>query len=105
MVVPYALPMLLTAFIACLTAAYVIGNLAKLLGWVLRRKTQLRRKLIVNRVNKELETYPSSRERSSPKSEDEEWEKVESHVRGRAKGILQGDEDWQGIIGFFHPFW
>ena len=96
--------MLLTAVTACLVV-FVFYNIAQLLGWHLRRITQLRRNLIVNRVNKELEAHPPSKERSSPKSEDEEWEKIENHVRGGAKGVLQGDVDWQGIIGFFHPFW
>lgn len=53
-------------------------------------------------------------EKSSPsttQAEDEDWEKVDTssvgtagnnHNNGQEK---KRDECWNGIIGFFHPFW
>lgn len=38
--------------------------------------------------------------------EDQEWEQIEGNFTKPA--VLHGrmkDEDWAGIIGFFHPFW
>ncbi len=46
-----------------------------------------------------------SRGKPSPKSEDEGWEKVESHAVGTVKNGEKAEGDWEGIVGFFHPFW
>ncbi|KAL8942652.1 MAG: hypothetical protein Q9211_001298 [Gyalolechia sp. 1 TL-2023] len=66
-------------------------------GWYLRQKTAARRKLILTRVAAEASEYHLSA-RPSPKSGDNEWEKVETPKEGEA------DDEWDGIIGFFHPF-
>lgn len=41
----------------------------------------------------------------SPKSDDGECEEVEKHTAGSAKNGGEADDEWEGIIGFFHPFW
>ena len=96
--------------IALLVTAFVLGslvllprNIAKAIGWHLQRKTHTRRRLILKRVEAEQQASWPAKERASPKSDDEDWEKVESAVG--VGNSLQNDEDWQGIIGFFHPFW
>ena len=96
--------------IVLLVIAFVLGllvllprNIAKAVGWHLQRRTRTRRGLILARVDTEQQAYPPVKERASPKSDDEGWEKVERYT-GRGND-LQRDEDWQGIIGFFHPFW
>lgn len=67
-------------------------------GWYLGRKATARRKSILTRVAAEASEYHLSAG-PSPKSEDVEWEKVEKPKEGEA------DDEWDGIIGFFHPFW
>ena len=96
--------MLLTAIIACLVT-FMITNLAKAAGWHLRRKTQSRRQMILAQVRAEQKAYLLSKGRPSPKSDDEDWEKVESQVSGKSKSGVKRDDEWSGIIGFFHPFW
>jgi alpha-1,2-mannosyltransferase len=36
---------------------------------------------------------------------DEEWENIESFAVGTAKNGEKADREWDGIVGFFHPFW
>lgn len=104
MLSPQAIFMLVTALLAC-TAIYLVRNAGRILGWYLRRKTLARRELILARVEAEQKAYPATTERPSPKSEDEEWEKVPSSWSKKPQDIKQGSENWEGIIGFFHPFW
>jgi hypothetical protein len=37
--------------------------------------------------------------------EDQDWEKVEKNVVKSAPNGLAVDDDWSGLVGFFHPFW
>ena len=77
----------------------------RLVGWSLRRRTSNRRELIVSRVRKEEEVY-QSRQKGSPKAEDEDWERVESYAAGTTpNGEVPRDVEWEGVIGFLHPFW
>jgi alpha-1,2-mannosyltransferase len=75
------------------------------LGWYLRRKTDGRRALIL-RVTEESERAfkDNSPSKSSGSSLDDEWENIEAAVTGTAKNGEKGENDWDGIVGFFHPF-
>ncbi|KAL8715315.1 MAG: hypothetical protein Q9225_006422, partial [Loekoesia sp. 1 TL-2023] len=66
-------------------------------GWFLRRKTAARRRSILARVAVEESEFQLSA-RESPRSDDGDWEKVD-----KPNGD-QADDEWEGIIGFFHPF-
>lgn len=72
-------------------------------GWYLRRRTAARRTLILARARLE-ESQLQLREQQSPKLEDGEWEKVEKYALGSAPNGGEADDEWEGIIGFFHPF-
>lgn len=96
-------------------------------GWFVQKRTRSRREFIVSRVRADEEEFQakgdnSASTKSSPstsQTEDEDWEKVdtsaavgnngnghrEKNRRGKAQGQGPKDEDWDGIIGFFHPFW
>ncbi len=71
------------------------------IGWYLRRKTMVRRQAILAQVRLEEEKYQTL----ARKSDDGDWEKVESHAAGTAVNGGQADDEWEGMIGFFHPFW
>ena len=73
-------------------------------GWNLRRRSAARKNLISARVKLE-ESQSQLRERCSPKSDDGEWEKVEKYAVGSAANGGEAEDEWEGIIGFFHPFW
>ncbi|KAL8666188.1 MAG: hypothetical protein Q9202_001695 [Teloschistes flavicans] len=72
-------------------------------GWYLRQKTSAQRSLILARVKLE-ESQLQLRESQVPKSDDGEWEKVEGHATGSAPNGQEADDEWEGIVGFFHPF-
>jgi alpha-1,2-mannosyltransferase len=78
------------------------------LGWYLRRKTDGRRCHILELVEADEKKYLEEKRRSSSSEgsgEDGEWEKVDAYTTGTAKNGGKGDDDWDGIVGFFHPFW
>lgn len=87
----------------------VLGLVLRCVGWVIQKRTRSRRKYIVSRVAADEEEFQSKRARSSPRTqtEDEDWEKVETYGTGSTGGAkVSGSQDeWNGIIGFFHPFW
>ncbi|KAH8678350.1 hypothetical protein BX600DRAFT_409325 [Xylariales sp. PMI_506] len=81
-------------------------TLGTTLGWYLRRKTEGRRALI-HRVTEESEQAYEKEglsKRSSNSTLDDEWESVEASTAGTAKNGGGGEQDWDGIVGFFHPF-
>ena len=99
--------------IAVFTALQLVPSLAKAflrlffrcLGWSFLRRTRTRRQIIESRVKAEEDGF-QERQVDSVTKEDEDWEKVESNPLASApNGALLEGQGWQGIIGFFHPFW
>ena len=101
---PQIITSLVFLLIPLLATKWLVQKVAKSIGWHLKRRTSLRRNLISAQVEKEEEQY-QVKQRRSPKSDDGDWEKVESYTAGTAKNGDHGDEEWQGFVGFFHPFW
>lgn len=111
-----------------LTGAF-LGLLFRGVGFLIQRRTRSRREYVVAHARSEEEEYRAQQTKnpasSAPRSqpEDEDWEKVDgsgsgavrrasssgSNVSGDGEnGTKAGsgkDDDWDGIIGFFHPFW
>ncbi|CAL8582506.1 asparagine-linked glycosylation protein [Xanthoria parietina] len=71
--------------------------------WYLRRRASSRKITILARVKLEEAQYQLSASQS-PKTDDGEWEKVEKHTAGSANNGGEADDEWEGTIGFFHPF-
>lgn len=65
------------------------------IGWLLRRKTDGRRIHLINLMEEEHRKYLHQHHDSDSTTPD----KLD------AKGELQATQDWQGVVGFFHPFW
>ena len=78
--------------------------LRNLLAWYLRRKAAARRTLALAHVKIEEGQFQLA-ERHSPKSDEGEWEKVEGYASGSAANGGQAEDEWEGVVGFFHPFW
>ena len=76
----------------------------RLIGSSLKRKSALRRKILLAKVEAEQDDYRAKKQRSS-NGEDEDWEKVETYAAGTARNGESGEDDWNGVVGFFHPFW
>lgn len=101
-------------------AATVFGLVFRGVGWLIRRRTRSRREYVIARARSEAEDSWTLRAKESTHSlaraqaDDEDWEKVDSSGPGGVKtasssesgnGAEGDDTDWDGIIGFFHPFW
>lgn len=88
-----------------IVSAFLYKNLLQIIvGWSLRRRTRARRDILLARVKFEQSQYQLSAQQST-RSDDGEWEKVEKHAAGSAPNGKDPGDDWEGIIGFFHPFW
>lgn len=78
------------------------------LGWYLRKKTDGRRSLILRLTDDDEKAYAEDRSRSksssSSSSLDNDWENIEKSVPGASPNGEKGEQDWDGIVGFFHPF-
>ncbi|KAK4098241.1 glycosyltransferase family 4 protein [Parathielavia hyrcaniae] len=77
------------------------------LGWYLRKKTDGRRCHIFELVEADEKKHLEEKRRSSSSAEgaeDGDWEKVDACTTWTAKNGGTGDDDWDGIVGFFHPF-
>jgi len=82
-------------------APFIVRFTGQAIGWYLRRRTSARKELILARVKVEEDDY-KSKERRLAKSEDEEWERIDTRAQRTGENA---SEDWEGVIGFFHPFW
>lgn len=115
---------ILAIFVLAVTAIFLpqlSGNLLGLVfrgvGWLIRRRTRSRREYVIARARSEEEEHRAPRPKASSNSlargqaEDEDWEKVDSSGPGgvnttsSSDSDASGDDEWDGIIGFFHPFW
>lgn len=81
----------------------IIHFLAKSLGQHLRWSSRTRRELLLARVATETKTYEA--DQRNGKKEDDDWEKIGNATVSSKESNDSRDSDWDGIVGFFHPFW
>ena len=81
---------------------FLLGG--KIWGYYLIKKSSERRKALLLKVKLD-EEHDTGKTRPSPKSDDGDWEKVDSDVSGTVQNGQKVDDNWEGLIGFFHPFW
>ena len=94
---------LLFAFLSLLTSLLVsvillptiVRFLGQQVGHYLRRSCRTRRELLLARV---------ANESKKNGAEVEGWEDIASVAEGIRAGN-KSDKQWEGIVGFFHPFW
>lgn len=76
-------------------------------GWCLRKGAEGRRSMII-RVTAENEAKfqetKAQEKDSSSSSDDESWENIDSSIAGSSGNGEKASRDWDGIVGFFHPF-
>lgn len=80
---------------------FVLLGALRLWGWFLRSGTGDRRHAIYQQVKRELKATEEKRKRFQDAEDD--WEKVESTSATAPNGGTP-PSDWEGVIGFFHPF-
>lgn len=113
---------LLTAFVGPPAARH----LGAWLGWYLRKKTDGRREQLADIVEADERAWAEAAEKKGRAGaggglsggekkkkpaeaedvDDDGWEKVdEAYAVGTARNGEKADDEWDGIVGFFHPFW
>lgn len=70
------------------------------LGWLLQAQTKERRSAIISQV----ETEKAALLHDQPSQETEDgWERIDKS--GTAENSKPLTDVWNGVVGFFHPFW
>ncbi|PYH46118.1 alpha-1,2-mannosyltransferase ALG11 [Aspergillus saccharolyticus JOP 1030-1] len=79
----------------------------RIVGWAVQKRTRSRREYIVSRVRADEEEFvkkKSTKTASNP-ADDEDWEQVDASYSASSGSAGKNiNDDWNGIIGFFHPF-
>jgi len=96
----------------CLFKGLLTRAIGRAIGNHLKSRTQDRRETLLEQARQENKKQPSFLPHQQRKSEDLDWEKVEGRVVEQAdeqeqkqKHEITPDVTWNGLIGFFHPFW
>jgi alpha-1,2-mannosyltransferase len=80
----------------------IILRIGSTFGYYLRKKTTGRKAQILELVEAEEKGF---KEEGGERRDSDEWESVEAYAVGSAKNGEKADKEWDGIVGFFHPFW
>ena len=99
-------PRILSALLLiCTFIVILLCSAGRATGWYLKRRTSTRKNAILRRVKVEEEAFQNFTRQSQRPTEDDDWEQIESYGAASAKNGGQADDEWEGIVGFFHPFW
>ncbi|KAL3420527.1 alpha-mannosyltransferase alg11 [Phlyctema vagabunda] len=81
----------------------LLQAVGRTVGFYLRKKTAGRRGQILERVETDTKAWA---EKKGSRRDSEEWESVDSYATSAAKDTdaARSNRDWDGIVGFFHPF-
>ncbi|KAK3397420.1 alpha-1,2-mannosyltransferase alg11 [Sordaria brevicollis] len=104
-----AIPLFTIGPLLALFIPFIWRLVGSSLGWYLRRKTDGRRCHILEVVEADERKYRDSKGGAKGrKEENEEWEtfnyNTEATTGASDGGKKVYDKDWDGIVGFFHPF-
>lgn len=94
------LSLLLPVLLSLLFFPAIVRFLGAQVGHYLRRSSRTRRELLLARVATESKNY----EAEHAESDDYDWEEIASVATDGRVGN-KADKQWDGIVGFFHPFW
>lgn len=75
------------------------------MGYYLRKKTAGRKAQILELVEKDQADWEKSGKENEERRNSDEWENVEGYAAGTVGNGEKANREWDGIIGFFHPFW
>jgi alpha-1,2-mannosyltransferase len=80
----------------------IIFWLGGMAGSYLRKKTAGRKAQILGLTEKDQAEWE---EEGKDRRDSDDWENVDAYAVGTANNGEKGEEEWDGIVGFFHPFW
>ncbi|KAJ9149814.1 Alpha-1,2-mannosyltransferase alg-11 [Pleurostoma richardsiae] len=107
---PRTLALVIVPMIACLPLTvlfivpYVLRAVGRGLGWYLRRKTEGRRLRILEVMGEDEKAFLESKKDQDKTPDEADWENIEAHALGSSPNGEKAEADWDGIVGFFHPF-
>lgn len=93
--------------ILALAGPLLFRAVGALLGLYLRKKTDGRLSHILELTEQDEKKWREGRRSSGSSSssgKDEEWEEVDTYTVGTSGNGGKGEADWDGVVGFFHPF-
>lgn len=100
----YLLTLGIALLISIIFFSQIVRTFCSVLGYSLRSRTTSRRQLLLERASKdEIELARKDAEGTNSQL-DGEWEKVESSSTPSSGNGEKATRDWEGVIGFFHPF-
>jgi alpha-1,2-mannosyltransferase len=79
----------------------IVFALGKAVGYYLKKKTAGRRSQILETVEADEKEFLENRETQ----DNDDWESVDAYAAGTVKNGEPAQKEFDGIIGFFHPFW
>ncbi|KAL6714885.1 asparagine-linked glycosylation protein [Lecanora helva] len=82
---------------------WIVHYSGLLIGRRLVESSKSRRKFLLASTQREEEEYQET-ERVLPRGDEGEWVEVEGHSAGTAPNGQHLEDEWEGIIGFLHPF-
>jgi len=80
----------------------LVFYLGGIVGYYLKKKTAGRRAQILDLVEQEEKDFLAE---GGEREDADDWENVEGYTTATAKNGEKADKEWDGIVGFFHPFW
>lgn len=97
-------PKSIATMLSLLALLYLLGPglVGRAVSYYLKQKTAGRRAQILELMESEEKEYAT---KGKGKRDSDEWHHVETEPSGATKGAEPADRDWDGIVGFFHPFW
>lgn len=95
-----SLSLLVSVLISILFFPAIVRFLGQRVGHHLRRSSRTRRELLLARVATESKNF----KQEQTEAEDYDWEELASVATDGRAGNRE-DKQWEGIVGFFHPFW
>lgn len=95
---------ILSSLIVVVFFPTVFRFLAEVVGSWLRRSSRTRRELLLARVATEQRSYEAE-SGTADHNEQDDWEEIDRAAVGNAVNGGKADQDFSGIVGFFHPFW
>jgi len=100
---------LITFGIAAATAffffGHIVAGLCSIAGSHLRSRTASRRQILLERAAAD-ELEVARKDAEGRRSQlDDEWERVESSSAPSSGNGEKASGQYEGVIGFFHPFW
>lgn len=82
----------------------ILAILGRVVGFALRRKTSGRRQTLLAAMDEEDQKFwqENTNTKDSPS---DEWETIDGASVADLGDASKTNKDWNGIVGFFHPFW